>query len=174
MFQEFKPVLNILLRFLLIYLVLLGAYQLYLNYFNSQGLDPFSKQVAVWATSLQNFLGYESALYDLKEHHCSLFYVSGKYRSRMVEGCNALSITILFWAFIFAFYKGKKTFIYVCLGTLFLMVVNVARVAGLNLVYVDLPEWGLIGHDYIFPAIIYGAVVVLWLIWIKFFALKHE
>jgi hypothetical protein len=25
-----------------------------------------------------------------------------------------------------------------------------------------------------FPAIIYGTVVVLWIVWIKFFALKNE
>jgi len=38
----------------------------------------------------------------------------------------------------------------------------------------DYPEYGKMFHDFIFPAIIYGSVVVLWLIWIKFFALKNE
>ncbi|NHW59766.1 exosortase family protein XrtF, partial [Escherichia coli] len=40
MFEDFKPTLKILLRFLLVYLVLLGVYQFYLN--TQEGLDGLS------------------------------------------------------------------------------------------------------------------------------------
>ena len=107
------------------------------------------------------------------EAETTWFYVSGKYVSRMVEGCNAVSVMILFVAFIFAFYKGIKTFVFAGLGLLFLHIINVLRIAGLNILIVESPDYSKIGHDYFFPAIIYGSVVVLWLIWIKFFALKE-
>ena len=106
------------------------------------------------------------------EDETTWFFVNGTYTSRMVEGCNAISIMILFLAFVFAFYKGVKTFVFVIFGLLFLHVMNVLRIAGLNIIILELPNYSKMGHDYLFPAIIYGSVVLLWLIWVKFFALK--
>lgn len=111
---------------------------------------------------------------DVPERETSYFYVSGDYRSRMVEGCNAISVMILFLAFVFAFYKGTKTFVFAGISLVILHIMNVLRIAGLNILIVEMPQYSKIGHDYFFPAIIYGTVVVLWLVWIKFFALKDE
>lgn len=174
MFEDFKPVLKILLRFLVIYLIFLGLYQLYLNFYSGTGLDPISKWVANQTTWLQNLLGYPSQMVDVPERETSYFYVSGDYRSRMVEGCNAISVMILFLAFVFAFYKGTKTFVFAGISLVILHIMNVLRIAGLNILIVEIPQYSKIGHDYFFPAIIYGTVVVLWLVWIKFFALKDE
>lgn len=174
MFRDFKPVLKILLRFLVIYLILLGIYQFYLNFYSGTDLDPVSKWVAHQATDLQNLVGYPSRMVDQPERETSWFYVSGEYRSRMVEGCNAISVMILFLAFVFAFYNGVKTFIFAFLGLVFLHIANIFRIAGLNLLLVEYPQYTKIGHDYFFPSIIYGSVVLLWLLWIKFFALKPD
>jgi exosortase family protein XrtF len=92
----------------------------------------------------------------------------------MVEGCNAISIMILFVAFIFAFYKGLKTFIFMLAGLILLFIMNLFRIVGLNIVMTDYKQYGKTFHDFVFPAVIYGTVVLLWLIWIKFFALKNE
>lgn len=174
MFQDFKPVLKILLRFIIIYVVMVLFYQFYLNRFAGEGLDPVSKWVAEQAASVQNILGYPSQMVDGKPHQeTSWFFVAGKYVSRMVEGCNAVSVMILFLAFIFAFYSGKKTFLYAVGGLILLHILNVLRIAGLNILLIEAPQYDKIGHDYVFPAVIYGGVVVLWLIWIKFFALKN-
>lgn len=173
MFQDIKPVLLILVRFILIYLVFLAGYQMYLNYF-SGNLDPISKHIAGQSTFVQNSLGYASVMVDSPKHETSWFFIDGKYRSRMVEGCNAISVMILFLAFIFAFYKGKKTFIFALIGLVFLYIMNVLRIAGLNIVIIEHPKYSKIGHDYFFPAIIYGSVVLLWLIWINYFALKDD
>ncbi|UJF30690.1 exosortase family protein XrtF [Kaistella sp. 97-N-M2] len=174
MFSDFKPVLKILLRFILIYVVMVLAYQFYLNEFKNTGLDPFSRWVMEQTTFVQNFLGYPSKMIPGKpQQETTWFFVSGKYVSRMVEGCNAVSVMILFLSFIFAFYKGFKTFLFVGAGVLCLHVMNVLRIAGLNVLLVELPQYSRIGHDYLFPAIIYGSVVVLWLLWIKLFALKE-
>lgn len=174
MFQDFRPVLIILARFIVIYLVLLGGYQLYLNFYEGTGLDPVSKWVAFQSGKIQDFLGYKTILVDQPKFETTWFYVNNKYISRMVEGCNAISVMILFVAFIFAFYKGKKTFVFAFLGLVFLHIMNVLRIAGLNILIIEHPKYTKIGHDYFFPAIIYGTVVLLWLIWIKFYALKDE
>ncbi len=174
MLKDFKPVLIVLARFIAIYLVLLGIYQFYLNFYNGAGLDPASKWVAFQSAKIQNVLGYSTILVDQPEYETTWFYINNVYVSRMVEGCNAISVMILFVAFIFAFYQGFKTYVFVILGLLALHVMNVLRIVGLNYVIIEHPKYMKIAHDYFFPAIIYGSVVILWLIWIKFFALKNE
>ena len=173
MFNDFKPVLKILLRFIIIYVVMVLGYQFYLNQFHHLGLDPISVWVAKQTVVVQNILGYPSQIvHGTPEQETAWFYVAGKYVSRMVEGCNAVSVMILFLAFVFAFFKGSKTFVYAGLGLVFLHLMNVLRIVGLNILLRELPQYSKIGHDYFFPAIIYGSVVLLWLVWIKFFALK--
>ncbi|PIF43480.1 exosortase family protein XrtF [Chryseobacterium sp. 52] len=174
MLKDFKPVLNILLRFIVIYLVLLFAYQFYLNNGKEGGLDPFSRMIAGQVASIQKMLAFPTLLYDDVKNEQVWFYVKKNYATRMVEGCNAVSVMILFIAFVFAFYKGSKTFVFALAGLVLLYIMNLLRIVGFNVVITDHPEYGKMFHDFIFPAVIYGTVVVLWLVWIKFFALKHE
>lgn len=174
MLKDFKPVLSILLRFIIIYLVLLFAYQFYLNSFKETGLDPFSRMVAEQVRLFQNMWGFPTMLYDDIKGEQVWFQVKGNYVTRMVEGCNAISVMILFVSFIFAFYEGIKTFIFVIAGLLILYIMNVLRIVGLNIVVSDYPNYSKMTHDYVFPAVIYGTVVLLWLVWIKCFALKNE
>ncbi|MGK6342283.1 exosortase family protein XrtF [Chryseobacterium sp. DT-3] len=174
MLKDFKPVLNILLRFIIIYLVLLFGYQFYLNSGKANGLDSFSRMIADQVASIQNAAGFPTLLYDDVKNEQVWFYVKKNYVTRMVEGCNAVSVMILFIAFVFAFYKGAKTYIFALAGLILLYIMNLLRIVGLNIVMADHQEYGKMFHDFIFPAVIYGTVVVLWLVWIKFFALKNE
>ena len=174
MLKDFKPVLGILLRFIIIYLVLLFGYQFYLNSFKAQGLDPYSRLIADHVMFIQNLINYPTQLYDDIPNEQVYFYVKKEYVTRMVEGCNAVSVIILFVSFVFAFYKGTKTFIFVGTGLVALYIMNVLRIVGLNVVTRDYQQYSKMAHDYLFPAVIYGSVVILWLVWIKFFALKNE
>ncbi|WP_299177158.1 exosortase family protein XrtF [uncultured Chryseobacterium sp.] len=174
MLKDFRPVLGVLLRFIVIYLVLLFGYQFYLNSGKENGLDSFSRMIAEQVRYIQNSLGYPTQLYNEVSKEQVWFYVKNDYVTRMVEGCNAVSVMILFLAFVMAFYKGFKTFVFALAGLILLYIMNLLRITGLNIVMTDYKEYGKMFHDYIFPAIIYGSVIVLWLIWIKFFALKNE
>ncbi len=174
MLKDFKPALKILLRFITVYVVLLFAYQFYLNYFAQLGLDVFSRSVAEQVKFIQNHTGYSTQLYNDDKGAQVYFYVNNNYPSRMVEGCNAVSVMILFVSFVFAFYKGKKTIVFIMAELLVLHLMNVLRIVGLNIVLTDYRQYGKMVHDYVFPAVIYGTVVLLWLVWIKFFALKYE
>lgn len=171
MFQDFQPVLKILLRFILIYVVLIFLYQLYLN--SQTGLDSASVFVGNQVCFVQQSLGIPSELRLVPEAKTAYFVMNGQHPTRMVEGCNAISIMILFLSFIFAFYKGKTTLVFAAVGLVLLYIMNVLRIAGLNMLYFQSPEYFEIGHQYLFPAVIYGTVVILWLVWIKFFALKR-
>ncbi|WP_139420757.1 exosortase family protein XrtF [Chryseobacterium mulctrae] len=174
MLKDFKPVLGILLRFIIIYLVLLFAYQFYLTSFKAQGLDPYSRIIADHVMFIQNKMNFPTHLFDDVPNEQVGYIVKNQYVTRMVEGCNAVSVIILFMSFIFAFYKGIKTFVFVAASIIALYVMNVLRIVGLNIVTSDHPQYSKMSHDYLFPAVIYGSVVLLWLVWIKFFALKNE
>lgn len=172
MFKDFLPVLKIIFRFIAIYLILLFSYQLYLNYFDQLAIDPFSKWVASQVRFCSNIVGYETHLTDDLTYHTTWFLVNGKYVSRMVEGCNAISIMILFLAFIFVFYEGLKTFIFALGGLIIIQIMNIFRIVLINIILTEYPEYEEIAHQYLFPAIIYGTIVILWLIWMKYFVLK--
>lgn len=170
--KDFLPVLKILLRFVVIYIVFVLLYQLYLNGYENDVVDPFTRWVAKQVAFLQDVFGFPTVLVDNLKLHSVLFQTSGEFTTRMVEGCNVISVAILFAAFIFAFYKGVKTFLYVAVGLIILHILNVSRIALLNIIYLQYPQYAKASHDYLFPAIIYGGVIILWLVWIQFFALK--
>ncbi|KFC24316.1 exosortase [Chryseobacterium sp. FH1] len=173
MMKDFLPVLKILVRFVVIYIVFVLLYQLYLNNYENDVVDPFTRWVAIQIAFVQDFFGFPTNLVDSLKLHSVLFQTNGKFTTRMVEGCNVISVAILFSAFIFAFYKGVKTFLYVLAGLIILHILNVARIAFLNIIYIKYPDYEKVAHDYFFPAIIYGGVIALWLVWIQFFALKR-
>ncbi len=172
MFKDFKPIIIALVRFFGIYIGLIMLYQLYLNAYDTAAADPLTRLIAQQTQFCLNKTGYETQLVDSKNSMEIYFYIRKMWATIMVEGCNAVSVMILYLAFIFAFYKGFKTFGFALGGLLFLYVINIIRIVALNIVVVDYPDYTQIAHDYFFPAIIYGGVVVLWLVWIKFFALK--
>lgn len=172
--KDFLPVLKILLRFVLIYIVFVLLYQLYLNHYDSEVVDPFTRWVAKQVAFLQNKFGFPTDLLDNLKLHSILFQTDGRFTTRMVEGCNVISVAILFSAFIFAFYKGTKTFFYILAGIIILHILNVSRITLLNIIYLEYPQYEKVGHDYIFPSIIYGGVIALWLIWIQYFALDRK
>ena len=171
--KDFKEILWVLLRFLGIWLLLFLLYQWYLNQF-SGNIDGFTKIISDQSAFLLNFTGYETVTKDFPSHETVQFYINGKVATRMVEGCNAVSVMIMFLAFVFAFYKGVKTFYFAFAGIVLLYILNLFRIYLLNVIVVDFPALTKSAHDYFFPAIIYGGVVVLWLLWINKFVITDE
>jgi len=95
-------------------------------------------------------------------------YVNNEFLARIVEGCNAASIIILFISFIIAFAeKFKKTALFLLAGGVLIYVVNIIRIAILTIMYYEYPQYQEILHSVVFPAIIYGMVFILWMIWVR-------
>lgn len=172
MTNDLKQILVILLRFILLYLVLLGGYEFYLN--SQNGLDTFSIWVGRQSSFLQNLLGYSSSIEVHHHERCGHFMVNSSWVTTMVEGCNSISIMILFVSFVLAFYQGFKTFIFILIGLFLIHVMNVSRIALINIVAIDYKDYFTSAHDYLFPSIIYGTVIILWIVWIKLFVFKNE
>jgi len=97
--------------------------------------------------------------------------INEKYVARIIEGCNSLSVIILFASFIIAFSgKPKTTFFYILSGSVLIYVANLVRVVILAAGLYHYPWRKDILHTVIFPAIIYGMVFLLWVFWVNRFA----
>lgn len=171
--KDFKEILFILLRFLGIWLVLFLMYQLFLNQYKGD-IDAITRFVSDQSAFLLNKTGFETTTKDFPYYETIMFYIKEKPATRMVEGCNAVSVMILFLAFIFAFYKGIKTIGFAFAGLVILYVLNLFRIYVLNVVVIEYNSLTKPAHDYFFPAIIYGGVVLLWLVWVNQFVLKTD
>lgn len=167
---KYKPVIRFILTFIGSYLVLVLVYQLYLNYAASSTYYPdvVTHLVAVQSESVINSLGYDVALEPNKGQPAMNIVRSGQILARVVEGCNAISVMLLFVAFVVAFFDGKKkTLLFVFGGLALIYGMNVLRIALLTIGVIEYPEHTELLHGTIFPAVIYGTVFLLWFGWIR-------
>lgn len=176
MMKDYKPLLLFLLKFLGTYVVLILLYNLYLQqYLPHDVADPFTAFTSDSTKVLLDALGFETKSYQSLNMPYYHFWMEGQNTSIVNEGCNALSIMIIFVAFIVAFSTTfKQTLFYILGGLLMIFIMNIARIALLNWIFRYYFEYGKMAHDYLFPAIIYGTIVVLWVIWIRKFVVKKK
>ncbi|MDR7208279.1 exosortase family protein XrtF [Flavobacterium piscis] len=98
-------------------------------------------------------------------------WYNNKYTLRIIEGCNAVSVIILFVSFVIAFSgKFKTTLGFILFGVLIIYVLNVIRIALLTVLLFHFIENEHILHGVLFPLIIYGMVFLLWIIWVNKFS----
>ena len=145
-------------------------YQSYLNGFDSQKkkADTFTVLVANQSKTILTW--FDASAYSAphqREPSIKLFY-KGKYISRIIEGCNALSVIILFISFVIAF-KGriKNTLFFIFFGSILIHIMNVLRIALLCMALYSFPKQEQLLHDVLFPLAIYGFVFMLWVIWVN-------
>ena len=174
---KYKSVIKFILTFLLTYAVLSIAYKLYLDY--STGTlyypDYFTNLVARQSETLFQVLGYNAEVVKHANEPSMKVLVEGKFVSRVIEGCNSISVIILFISFIIAFAdKFKATVIYLLAGSVLIYVVNLIRIVVLSVGLYHFPWRRNILHTVIFPLIIYGMVFLLWMIWVRRFAKIHN
>jgi len=130
--------------------------------------DYFTHLVAKQSSVLIEWMGYASKIEPHEAEASQKLYVNKEFMVRIVEGCNAASIIILFISFIISFAeKFKKTLLFLLGGGLLIYIVNLIRIAILTVMYYEYPQYQEILHSVVFPAIIYGMVFLLWMIWVR-------
>jgi exosortase family protein XrtF len=87
------------------------------------------------------------------------------------EPCNGVKIFGVFGIFILCF-RGEilNKIWFIILGIFTLHILNVFRIASLNYIAAVQPSWLNFNHNITFQIIVYGAMGILWLIWIKKFS----
>ncbi len=151
-------------------MVLTIIYQSYLNRFdaNAAEVDTFTQLVADQSANVLSWTDAKSyTMPHLKEPSVKLIY-KGKYISRIIEGCNAISVMILFISFVIAFTgKFKKTILFILFGSILIHILNIGRIALLCVALYHFPQYEHLLHGVIFPLVIYGVVFLLWVIWVN-------
>ena len=146
---------------------------MYLNQYDvaNNQVDFFTEVVAKQTEKLMDiFVENTKSLPHDFEPSIKIFY-NDKYVARIIEGCNAISVMILFAAFIFAFStQWKKTGLYIILGIILIHILNIIRIALLSYALYNYPEYEEILHGTIFPLFIYGVVFLLWILWVTKFS----
>jgi exosortase family protein XrtF len=172
--QQYKPFLLFLGKFLLSYLLLTILYQSYLNQFDASKseVDLFTQLVAKQTETVLSWVDSQSYIMPhLKEPSIKIIY-HNKYVSRIIEGCNALSVIILFIAFVIAFTgKFKHMVLFILFGSVLIHILNVGRIVLLSIALYHFPQYEQLLHGVIFPLVIYSVVFLLWVIWVNKFSL---
>lgn len=175
MFKKYKLSIIFLMRFAFVFIPLMLSYEYYLDSFESdviQDSDSMTYEVAAQSSNLAEILGFNSFIYQHAEESSVKFILDNTYRIKIVEGCNGLSVIILFVAFIIAF--GGRIIdqtIFIVSGVLWIHLSNVARITFLAYIYTYHYDYANFFHDYVFPSIIYGMTFLLWVVWVNYFAI---
>ena len=168
LFKQYQPVVRFLLLFFGSYAVLSLFYGLYLHFSSDGKPDPITQWVATQSESVIESFGYASQVVANEGHPSMQLWVEGTLVGRIIEGCNALSIVILFASFIIAFAEGfKKTLLFLFAGAVIIYGVNLLRIAVLAIALYRYPSYQEVLHTVVFPALIYGMVFLLWVLWIR-------
>lgn len=170
-----KTVVIFLVKFFGAYIVLFLIYSVYLNKAQKKsGLftcAPITKTVAKQTQYLLNTFGYEAESEQHTKEVSIKLFVNNKFVARIIEGCNAISIIILFISFIIAFSSSfKATFLYILFGSLLIYFTNIFRIAIISIALYEYPKYQYVLHDILFPLLIYGVTFLLWFIWVKKFS----
>ena len=171
--NKYKLVIRFIIVFLVTYSVLTIGYNFYLNLSDGTKFYPdyFTNLTARQTNTLLNGVGYEAKVLPHPQEPSIKIIINGKFVARIIEGCNAISIIILFLSFIIAFAgKFKTTLLYGFAGSVLIYAFNLIRIVILSVGLYNYPWRREILHTIIFPLIIYGTVFVLWMIWVNRFS----
>ncbi|WP_299777276.1 exosortase family protein XrtF [uncultured Formosa sp.] len=172
LYQTYKHVIRFIVTFLAVYFIMSLSYKWYLDFSKTSTSQPdyITYQVAKQSQDLLNVFGYESRIALSEGEQWVRLYLNETYIIRVIEGCNAVSVIILFMAFIVAFASTfKKTVLYLLAGGILIYLVNVLRIAFISVALYYYPESEHLIHGVVFPLIIYGMVFLLWVIWVNYF-----
>ncbi len=168
-----------LVKFFCSYFLLFGIYSYYLVSTQKKGAifecAPITTAVGEQTISVLNYLGYDARLEQHADELSIKLILDDLYLARVIEGCNAISIIILFIAFIVAFPGPfRRTLLYAFSGSVIIYLVNVLRIAFLTVALAQFPFQKELLHNLVFPSLIYGLVFLLWVIWVNYFSNYKE
>ncbi|MGM5469668.1 exosortase family protein XrtF [Flavobacteriaceae bacterium LMO-SS05] len=171
--KKYKSVVKFILTFLLVYLALSVSYKMYLDISVGSKYYPdfITHIVAKQTDEIIRAFGYEAEIANHPNEPSIKLIINNKYVARAVEGCNSISVIILFVSFMIAFAgRLKPTILYILAGSILIYSVNLFRIAILSIGLYHYPWRREILHTVIFPLIIYGLVFLLWMLWVNNFS----
>ncbi|MEM6718527.1 MAG: exosortase family protein XrtF [Bacteroidota bacterium] len=170
--QKYKSALGFIVKFFIVYAVLTYVYSLYLSNFEGEP-DGVTRIVADQTESIIDAFGYDASVEVHESEPTMKLLMHGNYVGRIVEGCNSISVLILFITFVIAFTGNfKNTVLFVLVGSVLVYLANLFRIVVLGIGLYSFPDKEYVLHQIVFPTIIYGMVFLLWMFWVQKFSKK--
>jgi len=166
-----RAFVRIILTFVGIYLILFISYQWILQ--RSQP-DFFTLLTVKQVNFLYHLTGFDTTwkIIDGPAAHTGIF-LNDRWIVNIVEGCNGMSIIILFTAFVWALPASwRQKLLFSLAGVAVIWLINIVRIWILGLTYYYKPQWFDLMHRVIFPGMLYGTVILLWIYWARL--VKHR
>jgi len=168
---QFKPFLIFVGIFFFTYIVLTLLYKFYLNAYQAEDLDGVTMVAGRNSEQLLKLLNYDIIIQKSSQNPWQEIILNGKFIARITEGCNAVSVMILFVSFVAAFSANfKNTFFFIILGLVSIYILNVIRISLLIVLVYNFPQYTRFLHGTFFPLVIYGYIFILWIFWINRFS----
>jgi exosortase family protein XrtF len=166
--RENLPAIKFLAIFLGVYLLGNLLYGIYIES-NYPYADHITRVVSSQATWIINLFVGENAKSVLSEvSPVTLILENGKMILRVYEGCNGINVMIVFVAFLFAFQGlSRRGSVFILIGLMIIHLVNLLRIVLLFWVAKEYQIYFYYVHKYIFTAILYVIVLLLWWVWVK-------
>lgn len=172
LFRKYKAVVRFILTFMGTYVILVLLYNLYLDYYFSRGLpDPVTRLVGEQTEAFISAFGYKAMAAPSSMYPLMNLSVNDIFIARIIEGCNSISLLILFLAFMLSFIgKLKPSLIFILSGMVIIYSMNVIRIGLLAIGLYEMPQYSHFLHKIAFPLVIYGTVFLLWILWIYIYS----
>jgi exosortase family protein XrtF len=131
--------------------------------------------VAERTEKLLDAVGFSSEVEQSETELSMNLHVRNVFVARIIEGCNSVSVIILFIAFVIGFpSRFRTTFLFLIVGSILIYTANIVRIAAISIALYKFPDYQYVLHDLLFPTLIYGLIFLLWIIWIRFFYRKQR
>jgi exosortase family protein XrtF len=166
-FKEFKPTIYFLGKFVGLYIVLSLLYGMYITSYHPRP-DPITQVVSNHSASVLIGLGTNVITENSMTKPTTTLFCDGKRIVSVYEGCNGINVMIVFISFVIAFGPfSKKMIWFIPAGFILIHLINLGRISMLFWVARNRPDYMYFTHKYFFTAIIYVAVLVLWIWWVR-------
>lgn len=174
---NYKLVIHFILTFVVVYALLTFSYKFYLDYSSNSSYYPdyITHLVGKQIESVLNSMGYLTNVVPHDEEPTLKVIMEQKYLARIIEGCNGMSVIILFITFLMSFRDTwKRTLFFILAGSVLIYSVNLLRIVLLTIGLYHYPWRSEVMHEVIFPLVIYGMVFLLWMFWVRGFVKKQN
>jgi len=172
--KEFKPTILFLVKFVGIYVVGNFLYGLYVTAYEPSP-DPATRWVTDQSAVVLTVCGWPTEAEDSVNKPTTHLKYKSKNVLAVFEGCNGINTIIIFIAFLIAFGPLSTNLLwFIPVGLLVIHLVNLGRIALLFWVVVYHPDYMYFMHKYFFTAILYVVIFMLWVWWVRTFALDKS
>lgn len=176
-FKKYKLVIKFIVSFAVVYGMMTLSFKFYLDLSDGSKYYPdyVTNLVAKQSKLLINGLGYHAEIAPHEMEPSMKLIINNKFVARVIEGCNSVSVIILFLSFIMAFSASvKSTFLFGLAGSVLIYAINLFRIAILSIGLYRYPWRSDLLHTVVFPLIIYGVVFVLWMLWVYYYSKQQK